>query len=81
MSDLEEQLAAIKTEIQDVQRKVARAEYERDTAADAKQQALRNLKEMGADSEEEAYELLGKIRKELAEELQTVQEELAASGD
>ena len=76
MSDLEFQLEEVRAEIQDVQRRVARAEYERETAEAAKQQALQNLKDLGADSELEAHALLAQMREELATELRKVQEEL-----
>ena len=76
MPDLEAQLEEVKAEIQEVQRRVARAEYERETAESARQQALQNLRDLGADSELEAHELLARRREELTAELRKVQEEL-----
>ena len=77
MSDQEEQLDVLKAEIQEVQHKVARAEYERETAAKARAGALKNLKSMGVASEEAAEAMLDQMRFALREELLTVQTELA----
>jgi chromosome segregation ATPase len=77
MTDPESQLEEVKAQIQDVQRQIARAEYENDTARRARNEALANLQALGAESEEDANRLLSSLKDALAAELRTVQEELA----
>lgn len=66
----------IKAEMARIQKDIARAEYERDTAEKAKIAALDNLQELGVTNEEEAEELLVKLRQELVEEMQTIEDAL-----
>lgn len=72
MADLEE----IKAEIAAAAGRIARAEYERDTAIRAKEEALENLKNLGAESEEDAVRILSDLRQALEEELGVIAKEL-----
>lgn len=73
MSDLDEQISGIRKQIEEVQRRNARAEYERDAAAKAKAEAMKILEQYGCKDVDEAQKLLDSMERGLQEELVKIQ--------